>query len=195
MNRNVINGLLVAVVGIVLVWAFGHLTGTFYKYPTFLASTDFWVGAAFMCFLGVLTYVRLPQTIVGALDDRRARIEAEIEEARVLREEAQKTLASYERRSREAEAEAETLIQNAKRDAEAIAAEAKAKMAETMERRTAAATQRIEQAEAQALADVRRAAANAAATAAETILREQMSGGRGSQTIDGSIETVRSRLS
>ena len=185
MNRDAINGLLVAAIG----------TGLLFVIGGFYTGTDFWVGAAFICFLGVLTYLRVPQTAMAALDDRRGRIEAEIEEARVLREEAQKTLASYERRSREAEAEAETIIQNAKRDAEAIAAEAKVKIAETMERRTAAATQRIDQAEAQALADVRRAAADAAAEAAETILREQMSGERGSNTIDRSIEAVRSRLS
>ena len=185
MNRDVINGLLVAVIGTLLV----YLLGGFYLGP------DFWVGAAFMCFLGVVTYLRVPQNLMSSLDDRRTRIENEIEEARVLREEAQKTLASYERRSREAEAEADAIIQNAKRDAQAIAAEAKAKMNETMERRTAAATQRIAQAEAQALADVRRAAANAAAEAAETILREQMSSDRGGQTIDSAIDVVRQRLS
>ena len=183
MNRDVINGLLVAVIGTLLVYVLGN----FYTGP------DFWVGAAFMCFLGLVTYLRVPQQVLGSLDDRRSRIENEIEEARVLREEAQKTLASYERRAREAEAEA--IIQNAKRDAEAIAAEAKAKMADTMERRTAAATQRIDQAEAQALADVRRVAANAAAEAAETILREQMQGDRSAQAVDSSIEAVRRRLS
>ena len=185
MNRDVINGLLVAVIGTLLVYVLGN----FYTGP------DFWVGAAFMCFLGLVTYLRVPQQVLGSLDDRRSRIENEIEEARVLREEAQKTLASYERRAREAEAEAEAIIQNAKRDAEAIAAEAKAKMADTMERRTAAATQRIDQAEAQALADVRRVAANAAAEAAETILREQMQGDRSAQAVDSSIEAVRRRLS
>lgn len=185
MNRDIINGLLVAIVGTLLVYVLGG----------FYTGTDFWVGAAFFCFWGLLTYLRVPQAIASSLDGRRDRIAAEIEEARVLREEAQKQLASYERRTREAEAEAQTIIDAAKRDAEAMAADAKRKMNEAMERRTAAATLRIEQAEAQALADVRRAAANAAAQAAETVLREQMTGERGDRAIDQSIEAVRERLS
>ncbi|MEM7566552.1 MAG: ATP F0F1 synthase subunit B [Pseudomonadota bacterium] len=185
MNRDVINGLLVAIVGTLAVLVLGG----------FYTGTDFWVGAAFFSFWGVVTYMRVPQAVVASLDQRRTRIENEIEEARVLREEAQKTLASYERRTREAEAEAEAIISAAKRDAEAMAADAKAKMNETMERRTAAATLRIEQAEAQALADVRRAAADAAAKAAEAILRDEMQGETGARTIDSSIDAVRARLS
>ncbi len=184
MNRDVINGLLVAIVGTLAVLVLGG----------FYTGTDFWVGAAFFSFWGLLTYLRVPQAIAGSLDQRRARIENEIEEARVLREEAQKTLASYERRTREAEAEANAIIASAKRDAEAMAADAKVKMNETLERRTQAATLRIEQAEAQALSDVRRAAADAAAKAAEAMLREEMRGDTGARTIDNSIDMVRARL-
>ena len=184
MNRNIVNGLLVALGGTVLVWLYGQISGIFSKYPSFLSSTDFWVGAALMCFLGLVTYLRAPQSMLAALDGRRARIEAEIEEARRLREEAQKMLASFERRSREAEAEAATIVDAARRDAEAMRAEAKAKMDEAVERRTHAATARIAQAEAQALADVRRAAADAAARAAETILREDMTGETARAAID-----------
>lgn len=194
MNRNVINGLAVALGGILLVWIVGHLTNTFYKYDSFLESTDFWVGAAFFCFWGLLTYLRVPQSIVSSLDGRRERISAEIEEARRLREEAQKTLATYERRTKNAEDEAAEIVARAKRDAEAMAAEAKAKLADTMERRTKAATDRIAQAETQAVADVRRAAAEAATKAAEIMLRERMAEGAGSNQIDASIATVRERL-
>ena len=194
MNRNVINGLLVAALGTLLVYVLGTVTNTFYKYDSFLQSTDFWVGAAFMCFWGLLTYLRVPQNAVASLDSRRERISAEIEEARRLREEAQKTLANYERRTRSADEEAAEIVARAKRDSEAMAAEAKEKLAETMERRTKAATDRIAQAEAQAVADVRRAAAKAATEAAEILLRERMEGGAGSQQIDAAIGTVRERL-
>src|SRR5271157_4741802 len=131
---------------------------------------EFWVAVAFFAFLAILGYIGGHKQIVAALDGRRARIKAELDEARRIREEAEKLLAEYQRKQREAEAETQGMISNARAEAERIAAEAHAKMEELIARRTAIAHTKIAQAEAQALADVRAAAADAAVAAAAEIL-------------------------
>ena len=71
---------------------------------------EFWVAVAFVIFIGVLVYVGAHKTVIDALDERTARIKAELDEARRLRDEAAALLAEYERKQGEAEREAEAII-------------------------------------------------------------------------------------
>ena len=135
-----------------------------------LLETENWVAVACLCFLGLLAYLGAHRKLIGAIDDRQARIKSELDEAHRLRQEAQALLAEFERKGREAEGEAEAIIAGAKAEAERLTAEAKTRMEDFVARRTKMAEAKIVQAEAQALADVRSAAADAAAAAAEKIL-------------------------
>jgi F-type H+-transporting ATPase subunit b len=141
-----------------------------------LQTAEFWVAAAFVIFCGILVYVGAFGKIIGALDQRGARIKAELDEARRLRDEAAQLLAEYQRRQRDAEREAAGIIAGAKSEAERLAAEARTKMEEFVARRTQMAETKIALAEAQALADVRAAAAEAAVNAAGKILTETVKG-------------------
>src|SRR5947209_2690586 len=140
------------------------------------AEPEFWVAVAFLIFVGILAYVGVPKILVSALDDRGKRVQAELDEARRLKEEAQKLLAEYKAKQRQADEEAAAIIEGAKTEAERIAAESKVKMEEFVTRRTKIAETKIAQAEAQAVADVRAAAAEAAVAAAEKILTESVTG-------------------
>ena len=51
-----------------------------------LANTDFVVLISFLLFIGVLVYLKVPGLLGGLLDKRAAGIQAEIDEARALRE-------------------------------------------------------------------------------------------------------------
>src|SRR5215469_8063847 len=135
-----------------------------------LADAEFWVAIAFVLFIAVLFKLGAHRVIIGALDDRGARIKAELDEARRVREEAQALLADYQRRRGEADREADAIVVAAKAEAERLAAEAKTKVEDFVARRTKMAETKIAQAEAQAVADVRAAAADAAVAAAERIL-------------------------
>jgi F-type H+-transporting ATPase subunit b len=135
-----------------------------------------WVAIAFLILMGVFIYVGVPRTVLKALDNRSARIKAELDEARRLKEEAAKLLAEYKARQASAEREAQDIIALARAEAERIAAEAKTKMEDFVVRRTKTAESKIALAEAQALADVRAAAADAAVTAASTILSQSVKG-------------------
>jgi F-type H+-transporting ATPase subunit b len=157
-------------------------------------DAEFFVALAFVVLLGVFGYVGAHRLILGSLDDRSARIKAELDEARRLKEEAQMLVAEYRRKHKEAEGEAAAIIASAQADSERIAAEAKAKMEEFVVRRTKMAEMKITQAEAQAVADVRAAAADAAVAAAERILTASAKGSVADTLIAAGIEDVRKKL-
>src|SRR5215831_20564219 len=135
-----------------------------------------WVAIAFLIFIGILVKLGVPNLLFKALDDRSARIKAELDEAVRLRKEAEGVLAEYRRRQDEAEKTAESIILNARVEADRLAAEAEGKVEEFIARRTKMAASRIAQAEAQAVADVRAAAADVAIAAAEAMLVETTRG-------------------
>ena len=159
-----------------------------------LLSPEFWVAVAFVIFCGVIVYVGAHRKIIDALDQRSARIKAELDDARRLRDEAAQVLAEYQRKQRDAEREAADIIAGAKAEAERLAAEARTKMEEFVARRTEMAQTKITQAEAQALADVRSAAAEAAVTAAEKILSESVKGKVADDLIAKGIADAASKL-
>src|SRR4051812_27071580 len=159
-----------------------------------IKEPEFWVAVAFVLFIGVIVYVGAHKKILEALDHRSARIKAELDEVRRLRDEATKLLAEYQRKQRQAEGEAEAIIADARAEAERVAAEARVKMEEFVARRTKLAEAKIGQAEAQALADVRAAAADAAVTAAEKILRETAKGKVADDLITQGIAAVQAKL-
>ncbi len=159
-----------------------------------MQETETWVAIGFLCFLGLLVYLGAHRKILAALDQRQARIKAELAEARRLREEAQALLAEFERNGREAESEAAAIVASAKTEAERMAAEAKARMEEFVARRTKMAETKIVQAEAQALADVRSAAAEAAVAAAEKILSTAAKGKVAEDLLAQGIEDVKRKF-
>jgi len=159
-----------------------------------LAEAEFWVAVAFVIFVGVLVKVGAPRLLIGALDDRSARIKAELDEARRVREEAQALLADYQRRRGEADREADAIVVAAKAEAERLAAEGKAKVEEFVARRTRMAEAKIAQAESQAVADVRAAAADAAVAAAEKILSDAAKGKVGDDLIARGIADLKTKL-
>ncbi len=157
-------------------------------------EAEFWVAVAFFAFVALLGYIGAHRTILASLDQRRDKIKSELDEARRLRDEAEKLLAEYRRRQRDAESEAATIISNAQAEAERIADEAHARMEELIARRTAIAQTKIAQAEAQALAHVRAAATDAAVAAAEKILRGTAKGKVADDLIAKGIEDIKAKL-
>jgi F-type H+-transporting ATPase subunit b len=155
---------------------------------------EFWVTAAFLLFIGILGYLGVHRKILQGLDQRGARIRAEFDDARRLREEAAKLLAEYQRKQHDAEQEARGIIAGAQAEAERLAAEAKAKVEDFVARRTKMAEARIAQAEAQALADVRGAAAEAAAAAAEKILTRTARGKVADDLLNKGVDDIRKKL-
>ncbi|HEX5780193.1 MAG TPA: ATP F0F1 synthase subunit B [Xanthobacteraceae bacterium] len=159
-----------------------------------LQSVDFWVAVAFVLFIAIVWRAGAFGAIASAIDDRTARIRRELDEARKLRDEAEKVLAEYKRKRSEADLEAKAIVDAAKSEAQEIAAEAARRMEEFVARRTKLAETKIAQAEAQAVADVRTAAAETAVRAAERVLGETVKGKTAEDLISGAIKDVKGRL-
>jgi F-type H+-transporting ATPase subunit b len=159
-----------------------------------LMETENWVALGFLCFLGLLAYLGAHRKIIESIDGRRTRIKSELDDAHRLRVEAESLLAEFERKGREAEAEAEAIIASAKAEAERLATEAKSKAEDFVTRRTKMAEEKIAQAEAQALADVRSAAAEAAVAAAEKILAAAAKGKVADDLLERGIEDIKQKF-
>ena len=165
------------------------------KGPFFsLANTDFIVLISFLIFIGVLVYFKVPGMIGGMLSARADGIQAELNEARALREEAQKLLAEYERKQKEIQGHAEKIVAQAKADAEAAAETAKADLENTVTRRIAAAEDQIASAQAGVVKEVRDEAARVAISVARDVIAKQLTAASANKLIDESIDTVGAKL-
>jgi F-type H+-transporting ATPase subunit b len=156
-------------------------------------EADFWEAIAFIIAIG-FALKPVGRAITGGLDRRGERIRAELEEARRLRDEAQELLASYQRKQREAEREAEGLIAHAREEAERVARRAAADLEAQLARRRQQAMDRIGQAEADAVRQVRAAAVELALKATRKLITQKIDEDRQAKLVDDAIEEIGKRL-
>ncbi|MEO1789592.1 MAG: F0F1 ATP synthase subunit B [Pseudomonadota bacterium] len=159
-----------------------------------LGNTDFVVLIGFLCFIGVLVYFKVPGMLTSMLDKRAEGIQSELDEARTLREEAQSVLASYERKQREVQDQADQIVAHARDEAAAAAEQAKEDIKSSIARRLQAAEDKIASAQASALRDVRDRATEIAVAAAGEVVAKQMNAAQADTLIDEAIATVDAKL-
>jgi F-type H+-transporting ATPase subunit b len=159
-----------------------------------LGNTDFVVLLAFLLFIAVLFYFKVPSLMGGMLDKRAEGIKTEIEEARRLREDAQTLLASYERKQKEVQEQADRIVAAAKQEAAAAGEQARLDLAKSVERRLAAAIEQIGSAEAAAIKEVRDQAIVIAIAASRDIIGKQMTAADANKLIDDGIAQVDAKL-
>lgn len=159
-----------------------------------LSTPEFWVLVSFVGFIGLILYYKIPGKVAEALDKRAEAIRHELDEARKLREEAQALLADYERKHRDAEKEAESIITLAQEEAEALAKETRANLKDMLERRSRQAEEKIKRAEEQALGEVRATAVSVAIAAAEQIIEKKMTPAASRKLVDESIKSLKTKL-
>lgn len=104
------------------------------------------------------------------IDSRGEQIQARVNEAKDLRDQATKMLAEAERKQKQAADDAKRIIAQANAEAEALLKQAEEDIKDRIARRQAQAEARIARAESDAAAEVREAAANAATKAARALL-------------------------
>lgn len=159
-----------------------------------LGNTDFVVLLAFLVFIGVLIYFKVPAMLGGMLDKRADAIRAELDEARALREEAQTLLASYQRKQGEVAEQSERIIAHARDEAKLAAAEAQKTLEASIARRLQAAEDQIASAEAAAVKEVRDTAVSVAVGAAGDVIAKGMTAKDGNALIDAAIKQVKTKL-
>jgi len=167
--------------------------GADYAAEPFYMTADFWVFVAFVLFVGLVGRTAY-RVIVAALDERAQRIKDQVDEATRLAEEAQQLLATYERKQRDAAAEAETVVEMARREADRLADQAEKDLERSLKRREQLAFDRIAQAEAAAVAEVRAKASEIALDATRRLVIERVTDRRAGALIDAAIEELPKRL-
>jgi len=159
-----------------------------------LANTDFIVLLAFLVFIGLLLYLKVPGKVGGMLDARADGIRSDLDEARALREEAKTLLASYERKQKEVQEQADRIVASAKEEAARAAADAKAEIVGSVARRLAGAEEQIEAAQASAVKEIRNQAVTVAVSAAQDLINDQMDAKSANSLIDTAIAEVGAKL-
>jgi F-type H+-transporting ATPase subunit b len=159
-----------------------------------LQDSYFVVGISFVLFFAILAYLGVPGRLGAMLDARAAKIRADLDEARRLREEAQSLLSSYERKQKDVERLAAEIVERARADAAAAAEDGKAALERTVARRLKAAEDQIASAEAKAVREIRERAAQIAVAAAAEVIALRMTDGDAGALIDRAIAETARRL-
>jgi F-type H+-transporting ATPase subunit b len=139
-----------------------------------LDNPKFWVAAAFIVFV-LLAYKKASTLLINMLDDRSAKIKAELEEAQRLRIEAEAVLQEYKQKQAEYLKEAESILANANKDAQALRDFSQNELKATLDARMKQAVDRIAQEESNAIAEVREHVLDIALAAARALIVDHVS--------------------
>lgn len=165
-------------------------TGPFFS----MKNPELMVLIGFILFIALLVYLKVPGLIGGMLDKRADGIKSELDEAKALREEAQTLLASYERKQKEVQQQADRIVEAAKAEAQNAAVEAKDNLKESIKRRLAAAEEQIVSAQDSAVKEIRDSAIVVAVAAANDVIASKLSAADGNALIEDAIKDVAAKL-
>jgi F-type H+-transporting ATPase subunit b len=154
-----------------------------------LADPEFWVLIAVVIFV-IAVWKPAGRAIGGLLDARANRIAGELDEARRLRDEAEALLAEYQKKQREAEADAQAIVAHARDEAELVATQSARDLEQALERRSRLAEERIAQAEAKAVSEIRAAAVDVAIAAAREVIAGELDESRSAALVDAAITAL-----
>jgi F-type H+-transporting ATPase subunit b len=160
----------------------------------FIYEPEFWVAVSFFIFIGVLVYFGVHMKVVSALDARALLISQELEEARRLREEAEKVLADYRRKLGDVVMEVDNIIALATTEAKTLAAETRQSLKEHFDRRIKIAEEKIARAEMEAVRELRSDAVDAAIAAAQNLIAAKLTPDRAKKLVSESIKALKSKL-
>jgi F-type H+-transporting ATPase subunit b len=132
-----------------------------------------WTLLAFGITLFILNKLAFPR-IAEALDKRRLAIEESIESAERAKREADQVLEEYRARLREAREQSEEIVVRARRAADALADESKAQAHRQREELLAATRRDIEAETRRALDEIRKEVANLTVVATEKVTRKSL---------------------
>jgi F-type H+-transporting ATPase subunit b len=154
---------------------------------------ELWLLVALIVLITVI-YKPLSRAIFGALDGHAAKVRAELDQAKRLREEAQHLLAEHQRQLASGQDQATAIVEQARREAERQTDRQRRELESSLARRAEQALERIAQEEARALQEVRGYAASLAVRTTERLLRDQIDEVHAKALLDDAIGEVGRRL-
>ena len=149
------------------------------------ASQIFWLLVAFGVLYWLMAKVALPR-LEKVIEDRRRRLDDDLEKAAAMKSEAEAVIAAYEKALADARAQAVATVKETNDKLSAEAAQRLAQANAAIAERTTAAEKRIAEARAEAMASVREIAVEAAQAMAERLTGAGVDRGR----IQGAVESA-----
>jgi F-type H+-transporting ATPase subunit b len=159
-----------------------------------IQNDEFWVALAFLLVV-VAAWRPMKARLQAMLDERAVQIEKELAQAQSLREEAERTLAEYQQKQRDALAQVDEIIAQAREEAANAAERARHELAAALDRRRRLAAERIILEEQKALSEVRNVAVDIAIAAVRQILLSDLDETRRAALVDQAIEALPRQLS
>ncbi|MGH6988473.1 MAG: hypothetical protein ACREFD_04620 [Stellaceae bacterium] len=159
----------------------------------FWAKGTFWVTAAVLLFV-ILYGRKILAFVVKMLDDRSDEIGRQLDEAVRLRAEAEAMRKDAEVRKNEAMIRARTMLDDASREAERLAADLIAEAQATAKRREQMIEEQIVAMRNAVTAEIQQQAVALACRATEIILRQSIDTEQGTRLIDSSIANISEAL-
>lgn len=158
-----------------------------------LHDTNFWVLLSFLVFVGIFIKYGLFK-VKDAIDGKIDAIRTELKTAEKLRVDAQELLAEYQRKHKDAMAEANTIIAQAKQRAEDMRLKAEQDLVETMERREAQLKDRLDRIEKNARSEIEAYTASIAINTARSLMTDAMDPKSDKDIINKNLETLSKTL-
>lgn len=159
-----------------------------------LHNAEFVVTLAFIAFVALVIYLGVPKLLGRMLDDRATLIRNELDEARLLRDDARALVASYDAKMKEVAEQSARIIASAKDEAKAAGAQAKVDLEQSITRRMAAAEDQISSAVKAAETAVRNQAITVSVQVAGEVLARQMTSDGAAASVDAAIAEVGAKL-
>ena len=157
-------------------------------------DATFFVALSFILFVVFVVWAGLPSTIIKSLDDRSEQIKKELDEARILHEEAQKLLATEKRKLEQCDAEVEEILKQASEQAALITEKSNNLLKEEIQRKQKQADLKIAQARDEAVREVKAKASELSLIIAKEYLKENIDDNVASDLIDKSISDLKDNL-
>ena len=159
-----------------------------------ILDATFWVTISFFIFIGILIYFKVPQKVVGALNQNITNIKDQINEAEKLKEDAKNILAEHEKKISSSKNEVRKMIDKANDEAEKNVIKTNQEFHKLMENRKKNAEERIKQLKNQAMKDIKNASVKIAIETVEKLIKNSLDKSKLDKIYSSSIEETKLAL-
>ena len=157
-------------------------------------DATFFVAVSFLLFVVFVIWAGLPGSIINALDERSASIQKELDEARILHEQAQSLLANEKRKLEKCDEDIKEILKLARDQAAILSENSKKIFEEEIQRKQKQADLKIIQARDDAIREVKSKATDLSTIIAKEYLKENIDDKISSDLVDKSIGDLKRNL-
>lgn len=159
-----------------------------------VATDAFWALIALIVFLIILYVLKIPSKLASKLDERANNISKDLEEARILKEEANQTLVECQKKCKEVQEEAKQLLERARREAQQIENDARKSTEKYIEQQRSLAKEKMQRALEEASKEVKNSAVEAIIQTAQAIIIQNLSAEKNEELVLASIKNIKKKL-